>query len=254
MLRLEKQSGGLALMVIDRPAKRNALDYGFWTELTEMLTELEADPEVSAVILTGAGDVAFSAGGDILSFTELDTIAAITEYEHICFGAFRKLETFAKPIVAAVNGFALAGGCELAFACDVVVAAEKASFGVPEVRIGLSAGYASVRFGASLRDHALRSLTLTGRRVNALEARRLGLVQVVVPDSELMAYCERLAADIAANDGGKLSRAKILVGRERGEGEIEAVIDVLKALHMSEDKFEGANAFAEGREPLFQGR
>jgi enoyl-CoA hydratase len=242
------------LLTLDRPAKRNALDADFWPELSAVLEELERDEEVGAVVLTGAGDRAFSAGGDIAGFADLDSLAAVRSYEHVCFGAFRKLESFAKPIVAAVNGFALAGGCEIAFACDVVVAAADASFGVPEVRVGLSAGYASVRFDASMRHHAIRSLTLTGRRVGAAEARALGLVQLVTAADELLPTCVELAATAAAAPPTRTAAAKALVDRRRRAGDLDAVMDALCFLHLTDDKFEGVAAFAGGRAPRFKGR
>jgi enoyl-CoA hydratase len=254
MLSVGRAAEGIALLTIDRPGKRNALDPGFWGELTRALDRLEADDAVRAAVLTGAGDAAFSAGGDIASFQELDSLEAIVAYERVCFGAFRRLEGFDKPLVAAVRGYALAGGSELAFACDVVVAGESASFGVPEVRIGLAAGYASVRFGASVRDHALRSLTLTGRRVGAREAQQLGLAQLVVPDEEVLPTAVGIARAAGSQDGAVVRHAKQLAGRDRSPGDLDAVIDALSVLHLSADKFEGVSAFVSRREPEFRGR
>ncbi len=254
MLTVDRPAEGIARLTLDRPEKRNALDAGVWGELSRALAALTVDDTVGAALLTGAGGVAFSAGGDIGSFLALDSLAATQAYERECFGAFRDLERFDKPIVAVVDGFALAGGCELAFACDIVVATEVSSFSVPEVRIGLAAGYASVRFPASVRRHALKSLTLTGRRVDAHEAQRLGLAQFVLARERLWDFALELAAELAAAQGPALGRAKQLIDRRRDPGQLDAVVDALSFLHLTEDKLEGVDAFLAGREPEFRGR
>jgi enoyl-CoA hydratase len=248
---------GVSFVTVDRPAKRNALNGATITELDAAFAAAGADPEVRGVILTGGGEKAFVAGADI---AELATRSPIEGRELALRGqeVFERIEKLGKPVVAAINGFALGGGCELALACHVRVASENAKLGTPEVKLGLMCGYGGTQRLARLvgRGRALEML-LTGEMIDAAEALRIGLVNRVVPRESLLAEAERLLRGMLAN--GPLSLRFTLEAVRSG---LELPLD--EALHLeatlfgllcaSDDKREGTAAFLEKRPPRFQGK
>jgi enoyl-CoA hydratase len=248
---------GVARVTVSRPDKLNALNGRVMDELAAAFGSIAEDPEVRGVVLTGAGEKAFVAGADIAELAQQTPVAA---QQHSLRGqaVFGRIETLGKPVIAAINGFALGGGCELALACHVRVAAEGARLGTPEVKLGLMCGYGGTQRLARLvgRGRALE-LLLTGEMVDAAEALRIGLVNRVVPREKLLEECETLLRKILAN--GPVSLRFTLDAVHRGlemptaEGQaFEATLFGL--ICATEDMKEGTRAFLEKRSPKFQGR
>ena len=248
---------GIAIVTVDRPKVLNALNVQTVEELREAFEQLRADDSVRAVIVTGGGEKAFVAGADI---NELAKITPVTGKEVAEKGQriFRDIETFPKPVIAAINGFALGGGCELALACHIRIASESAQLGLPEVTLGIIPGYGGTQRMARLlgKGKALE-LICTGDRIGAAEAERIGLVNRVIPADQLMAVAEELAGKIASR-GPLAVRAAIeavMIGSDMGfeEGQfLEATLFGLLA--SSDDMKEGMAAFLEKRKAEFKGK
>ena len=197
-----------ALVTVNRPKALNALDERLLRRLGEVVGDLSADEGVAVVIITGAGDRAFVAGADIaeMNACSRDELAEIVRLGQ---ALTRAVELAPKPVIAMVNGYALGGGCELALACDLVVAAETARFGLPEVKLGLLPGFGGTqRLPRRIGWGRARDLILTGRQVPADEALRLGLCDRVVPTADLRSTTEALAVELAAVDAGAVAAAK----------------------------------------------
>lgn len=254
---LVARTGPLATLTIDRPDKLNALNAAAMDDLRRVLLDVRDDASVRAVIVTGSGPKAFVAGADISELAALDPIAARTTAlrgQHV----FDLVEQLGKPVVAAVNGFALGGGCELAMACTLRVASETATFGQPEINLGLMPGYGGTQRLPRLvgRGRALE-LLLRGHTIDADEALRIGLVDRVVPAAGLMPAAEALATELAAK-APQAARA-ILEAVNRGLD-----LPLTDALHHeaalfglvsgTDDMKEGTRAFLEKRTPVFKGR
>ncbi len=255
-LRIEKREG-IAIVTVNRPEKLNALDDRTMEELDGAFTALRSDPAVGGVILTGAGEKAFVAGADI---SELATQSPVTGRERSIRGQriLDKIEGLGKPVVAAVNGFALGGGCELAMACHVRVASENARLGTPEVKLGLMCGYAGTQRLSRLvgKGRALEIL-LTGEPVDAQEALRIGLVNKVVPKEKLLAEAEAVLRKMLGNGPVSLrfSLEAVNAGLEMPFGEAQAFEATLFGLICTtEDMKEGTRAFLEKRPAKFQGK
>ena len=250
------QSGPVATITIDRQEALNALTPQVLDELSLALDEVNTR-EVQAVILTGAGEKAFAAGADIKEFPSFGPIQA-QEFAQKGQDLTRKVESFPKPIIAAVNGFALGGGCELALACHLRVASDTAKFGQPEVNLGVMAG-----FGGSQRlprlvgkGVALEMLT-TGRMVDAEESLRIGLVNAVAAPEELLPTCQRMGEKIAekAPKAVELTLEAVNHGLEMTLEEglnLEARLFALT--FTTEDMQEGTRAFIDKRKPKFTGK
>lgn len=249
-------SGPVAIITIDRKEALNALTPQVLDELSQALDEVNTE-QVRAVILTGAGGKAFVAGADIKQFLAFSPLQA-QDFALRGQAITRKIEAFPKPVIAAVNGFALGGGCELALACHMRVASEKARFGQPEVNLGIMAGFGgSQRLPRLIGKGMALELLTTGRMVDAAEALRIGLVNSVAPPDELLPACRKLAEQIA----GKAPKAVELtleavnhgleMPLEEGLG-LEARLFALT--FTTEDMQEGTHAFIEKREPEFTGK
>jgi enoyl-CoA hydratase len=254
-IRVEKR-GALATVTLDRPKVLNALNAATFAELDSAFDELASDGDVRVVLLTGAGERAFAAGADIRE------LAAVDASEGKAFSlrgqaVFRKIETLGKPVIACVRGFALGGGCELAMACTLRIAAEDAKFGQPEVKLGVIPGYGgSQRLPRLVGRGAALKMLLTGAIIDATEALRIGLVDEVVTASELMPRAELLADEIAAQ--APLAIAETL--RVVDEG-LDVALDLallreadrFGRLCDTADKAEGTGAFLEKRKPVWKG-
>jgi enoyl-CoA hydratase len=253
---LRERDGAVALLTINRPEKRNALSAAVRRELLAALDELRAEDEVRVVVITGSGDKAFVAGADIAEFAErtpLEQRAAMTARR-----AFEEIAAFPKPVIAMINGFALGGGCELALACDIRIAADSARLGQPEVNLGIIPGGGGTQRLPRLvgMGQAMR-LVLSGELIEAGEALRIGLVDLVVPRDALREKTLQLANTIAAKSPVALRIAKHAL-RAAAEMPLQAGLAYETELFItcfgSDDKREGVAAFLEKRAPEFRGR
>jgi enoyl-CoA hydratase len=254
---VEVSESGIALITINRPEKLNALSSAVIAELGEAFSRVKNDAVIRAAIVTGAGEKAFVAGADIAE------LAALTPYEARVFSqrgqkVFRALETCGKPSVAAVNGFALGGGLELAMSCTVRFASDNAKLGQPEVKLGIIPGYGGTQRLPRLvgRGRALEML-LAGDPISAAEAHRIGLVNAVTPQAELLEYSRAWLTKVLAN--GPLALGLVMQAVDAGLGctldeglQFEAAAFGVSAA--TEDRTEGTRAFLEKRRAAFTGK
>jgi len=254
---LVESRDGVAFVTINRPDKLNALNDATVAEIDAAFAAIAADPATRGVVLTGAGEKAFVAGADI---AELATQSPVDGKERSIRGqrVLDRIERLGKPVIAAVNGFALGGGCELAMACHVRIASENAKLGTPEVKLGIMCGYAGTQRLPRLvgKGRALEML-LTGEMVDAAEALRIGLVNRVVPREKLLAEAEGLMRKMLANGPVSLRFTLEAVndGLETGFDEAERQEATLFGLICTtEDMKEGTKAFLEKRPARFQGK
>jgi len=247
----------VARITINRPNRLNALNRATLMELQRAVAQAQAGPGVRALILTGAGDRAFAAGADIGELAELDGLGA-REYSRLGQDLFRQLELLSIPVIAAINGYTLGGGLELAMACTLRIAAEQAKLGLPEVKLGVLPGFGGTqRLPRLIPAGIALEMMLTGEPVTASEALRYGLVSRVVPAAELAAAADQLAQRIAAN--APLAVGFCLEAVRRGS---EIGLDAAMGLESNlfalacttQDMKEGTRAFLEKRTPQFQGQ
>jgi enoyl-CoA hydratase/carnithine racemase len=252
-----EKKGAIAQITLNRPKVLNALNQATFTELGIAFECAGADAAVMGVILTGAGDKAFIAGADI---SELAHVTAVEAREFTRHGqaVLDLVENLGKPVIAAVNGFALGGGCETAMACTIRLATEDAKFGQPEVKLGVIPGAGGTQRLPRLVGKGLAlQLILTGRTITAQEAYRIGLVNEIVPRADLIARAEAILKQINSNAplAVKLSIEAVNRGSETSQAEglvIESSFFAICAA--TEDKNEGTSAFLEKRAAKFQGR
>jgi enoyl-CoA hydratase len=247
----------IAVVTLDRPTVLNALNVLMIRELGEAFAALEADAAIRAIVLTGAGDRAFAAGADIGELSALPNAVAAVALVHRGQALTLQIERMRTPVIAAVNGFALGGGCELAMACDIRLASEKARFGQPEVNLGLLPGYGGTQRTARLLGRGMAMyLCLSGEMIDAAEAKRIGLVEFTVPPADLLTEAKRIAAIIASRAPLAVAAAKRAID-DGAELSVAAALE-LEALHFgtlvgSTDFTEGTKAFLEKRKPHFTG-
>jgi enoyl-CoA hydratase len=249
--------GPLAIVTIDREDKLNALSSEVMSELTQAAATLEVSDEVRVVAVTGAGTKAFVAGADIAEMQDLSPVQAQAFAE---MGGMlgTSIETSEKPWVAAVNGFALGGGCELALSCDFIYAADKAKFGQPEVKLGVIPGFGGTqRLARRVGVAKAKELCMTGDTVDAAEALRIGLADAVFPQGELMDKVKKLAARIAANGPLAVAEVKRLVHQGQSATLEHALALEQRSfglLFATSDQREGMAAFLAKRPAQFKGQ
>jgi len=255
---LVESDGAIGIITLNRPSVLNALNGKLLAELSLALLELDRHADVRSIVLTGAGEKAFAAGADIAELNALPNAGAGADQARMGQALTRQMERMRKPVIVAINGFALGGGCEIAMGGDIRIASENAKFGQPEVNLGLIPGYGGSQRTTRLVGRGMAMyLCLTGELINAQEALRIGLVQKVVPLAELMTEAKRIAGLIATkaplaiaackraiNNGAHLSMDDAL--------EVEAL--EFGILVDTEDIKEGTGAFLEKRKPEWKGR
>jgi enoyl-CoA hydratase len=246
----------VALITINRPEKRNALNIKTREEGAALLEELRDDQEVRVVVFTGAGDKAFIAGADIAEFKGR---TPITQRE-VMLGRslFTAIDNFPKPVIAMINGYCLGGGCELALSCDLRIASDKASFGQPEINLGIiPGGGGTQRLTRLVGEGKAMELILTGDIVDAQTAYNIGLVNMVVPAADLEARTMEIANRISDKSPIALRMAKEavkLASRSNLDEGLRREVDLFALCFASEDKDEGVTAFLEKRKPDFKGK
>lgn len=249
-------SGGVAEVTITRPEKLNALSEQVLTELGAAWDLLAENKEIRVAILTGAGDKAFVAGADIAAMENLSPLEA-RHFAHLGHGVARRMETARFPIVAAVNGFALGGGTELALACDFIYASDKAKFGQPEVTLGVIPGFGGTqRLLRRIPASMARELCMTGDIISAEEALRIGLVNRVFPHAELLSRTREVAKKIAEKSASAIRSVKRVLHAGENASLATALdfeAEAFAALFGSHDQREGMKAFVEKRPAKFEG-
>lgn len=255
-LLLEKGEG-IALITINNPQALNALTAAMFQSFEQMLNGLETDDAVRVVLLTGAGEKAFVAGGDIRYLDSLNVEGA-RAFALQAQRLYERIETFPKPVIAVLNGYTLGGGCELAMACDLRIAAETAKLGQPEVKLGIIPGFAGTqRLARLVGKGRAKELVFTGEMIDAREAWRIGLVNRVVPADQLLAEARAVAAKMVDKSASAIRIAKDAIenGMEMDftrASRYEA--DLFALCFATPDAREGLKAFVEKRPPRFTGR
>ncbi len=254
-LKIEEHEN-IAVMKVSAPKTLNALNTGVFKDMDDYLTHFDCN-KFRVLIITGDGEKAFVAGADISEMANLNVAQGQT------FGArgaavFRKIETLHVPVIAAVNGFALGGGCELAMACDIRICSDNAKFGQPEVGLGIIPGFSgTVRLARLVGMGMAKQLIYTGKVINADEAMRIGLVNEVVPQAELMNRAFELANQIAVNAPLAVKAAKLAINAEWDMEADEAIMNesaLFGRCFATEDQKEGMAAFLEKRKPNYNGK
>ncbi|WP_432662487.1 short-chain-enoyl-CoA hydratase [Wukongibacter baidiensis] len=253
---LFRQEGNIGILSFNRPKALNALDTSVLQELDLAINEIEKNDDIYVLIITGEGK-AFVAGADISEMKD-KTAAEGRLFGDLGSKVFRKIELMEKPVIAAVNGFALGGGCELAMSCDIRIAGEKAKFGQPEVGLGITPGFAGTQRLPRLVGAAkAKELIFTGNMIKAAEAEKIGLVNSVVPQEELMGEALKMANKIASNGQIAVRYSKAAINRGINcdmdtANEIEK--DLFGLCFATEDQKEGMSAFVEKRKPEFKNK
>ncbi|WP_280264861.1 enoyl-CoA hydratase [Nocardia wallacei] len=251
---LLERKGRVALLTLNRPKALNALNSQVLTDITAALDELEADENIAAVVLTGS-EKAFAAGADI---KEMQSKSYMDMFLADHFAGWDRLTAFRKPIIAAVSGYALGGGCELAMMCDILIAADTAKFGQPEIKLGVIPGMGgSQRLTRAVGKAKAMDLILTGRNMDAEEAERAGLVARIVPAADLVPTALEVAETIAS-----MSLPSVMIAKEAVNRSYETTLTeglrferrVFHSLFATEDQTEGMNAFVEKRAANFTNR
>ena len=251
-------SGRVLEVTLDRP-KANAIDAATSRVMSRVFAAFRDDPELRCAILTGAGERFFSAGWDLKAAAGGEGPAA--DYGEGGFGGLQELPGLGKPVVCAINGLAFGGGFEIMISCDIIVAAEHATFALPEIRSGVIADAATIKLPRRIPYHIAMELLLTGRTFDAAEARQWGIVSDVVPAARLMERARELAALLASGPPLVYAAIKETLERTHHLSDREALailnrkgLPSIARLYGSEDQLEGARAFTEKRDPVWKGR
>lgn len=248
---------GIATIAINRPKALNALNLATLTELKDVVEKIAVDKAVQVVIITGAGEKSFVAGADIVEMSTKNAVEGRV-WGQVGQNIFTEIENLPQPVIAAVNGFALGGGCELACACDIRYASENAKFGQPEVGLGITPGFGGTQRLTRVvgRGHA-KELIYTANIIDAQEALRIGLVNKVVPQAELMDVVMKLAKTITKKAPVAVQLAKAAINRGINCDVVTGIsyeAEVFGLCFATADQKEGMKAFIEKRKPTFEGK
>lgn len=254
---IAEQGEGWVLLTLSRPKVLNALNRELLTELNEAITWVEQANEIKVLIITGAGEKAFVAGADISELRQIPSATGAEQLARLGQALFNRIENLSKPVIMAVNGYALGGGCELAMSGDIILAAEHARFGQPEVNLGVIPGYGGTqRLARAVGKNTAKYLCMTGDMIDAQTALSLGLVQKVLPAADLLGEAKRLAQQLA-------QKAPLAIQYIKKSIHLGTEIDLQTGLQLeasyfgltfnTEDRIEGMDAFLEKRAPQFKG-
>lgn len=247
-----KREGKTAIITINRPESLNALNSKTISELSTVFENLNSDNEIRVIILTGSGEKSFVAGADIKEFSDFGTADAENLARNGQNSLFNKIENLNKPVIAAVNGFALGGGLELALACHIRYASENAKLGLPEVTLGLIPGYGGTQRLPKLVGKGMANeMIFSAKMISAQKAKEIGLVNEVFSLEELISKTQELANTISKNSPMAISKAIIAVNESDNETGFETEIKSFGELFEMDDKNEGVKAFIEKRKPNF---
>jgi enoyl-CoA hydratase len=254
-----ERENGIATLVISQPKRRNALTLAMWESIPAIVADFERDDSIRLIVLRGAGRDAFSAGADISEFEELrSTPEKALDYNRRTHRAFDAVVNCAKPTIAMIYGFCIGGGCELAIACDLRVAADNAVFGIPAARLGISLGWEDVRRLVALVGPAnAKEILFTGGRLDANRAYAMGMLNSIVPADDVETEVSRLSTQILAASPASIRWSKQAIGvvvRDPSLASVPSPEENAAALFGGEDYREGVRAFLEKRTPRFTGR
>jgi enoyl-CoA hydratase len=255
---LSEKDGAIGWVIFDHPERLNAVTQDMWVALGDILSDYEHDDDIRVVVLKGAGNKAFVSGADISKFaSQRRNAEEVAASNRITEAARQKLATFPKPTIAMINGYCIGGGLAIALMCDLRIASDKSSFGIPAARLGV--GYAPQSIGmlqALVGPAYTREILFTGRRFNGEEALRMSLINHLLPEAGLEGYVRDYAATIGGNapltiHAAKLASTELL--KDEAERDLTAATSAVEACFNSDDYQEGRSAFMEKRKPAFKG-
>jgi enoyl-CoA hydratase len=249
---------GVKTITLNDEKKLNALNLAMQREFLEVLRDGRDNENTKVVVITGAGEKAFCVGADIEVFEGISSIRGYRLMRDIGYEIHRLMEIMEKPLIAAVNGYCLAGGLEVALACDFIFAAEQAQFGTPEINIGIIPGWGGcVRLARAIGSRRAKEWIMTGKRFSASEAENLGLVNRVLPQNKLMSEALEFARELAGKSPNAVKMAKMVVNLSLEAGDMDAALAIergaISTLFGTQDCMEGVAAFLEKRTPQFKG-
>lgn len=252
-----EKNEGIGVLTVNRPGVLNALNEETLNEIGKAIDDFEKDKEIRVIIITGAGEKAFVAGADIAFMQDLNPLEA-RKFSRLGQSVLSKIENLPKPVIAAINGFALGGGCELAMACDIRIAAKTAQFGQPEVNLGLIAGFGGTqRLSRLVGPGRAKEILFTADMYDSDAALKMGLVNHVVAKEELMGFCTNMAKKIASRGpvAVQLSKEAVNEGLEMDlEKALNHEADLFALVFTTEDRDEGISAFLSKKKPEFKAR
>jgi len=254
-----RKEGHVGTLIFDNPARHNAVSLDMWEAAARILKDFAADDEVRVVVLTGAGEKAFVSGADISKFEdERATRDAVLRYNMTTEGVYSTIATFGKPTLAAIHGYCIGGGLNLAVCCDLRFCSAGSKFALPAAKLGLGYGYAGLkRYIDTIGPSCTKDIFFSARQLGAEEAFSMGLVNRVLPDAELAPFVKEYAEGIAANAPltvGSLKQIAVEVLKPESERDLRRMADLVARCFASEDYVEGRRAFLEKRKPTFTGK